>query len=357
MDDATLLEGARWLVLGLAAATALVAGALAVLRVGRRILMAPRERARVAARGVVMEALLGEGDAAGSAAARIRRSRGARRRLFEDELIGMLPRIRGEAHDRALPLLTAVGAEKDAFRDARAFRAIRRCRGAYALGVLRVGEGRLRELLADPSFDVRRVAARALGQAGHAASAPALLELAASEPELARDAAYALGRLGEVAAPVLREVLAKMLVWSGEDVAEVDRVGALVATLLGDACDLEAAGVLADAAVAGPETTAAAAADSLGRLELPTTTTALLAALDRPESSVRRVAAEALGRLGARTAVEPLVAAVRAADPAYSREAATALVQLGAAGLAALRVEPSPYAREAVALADLGARP
>jgi HEAT repeat protein len=248
-------------------------------------------------------------------------------------------------------MLQDLGAARLAVRQARSLRAVTRCQGAFTLGVLRSDAElpRLTALLDDRAHEVRRVAARALGHVGDPAATTALLTLAGRDAGLARDAAYALSRIGLPAAPLLRDHMIEDL--RSED----DRLAVLVAGVLGTIGDLDAAPVLTRVLAEGQPRSAAAAAEALGQLELPTHVPELVVALEHADPDVRRAAAEALGRLGVEAAVPALVAAVEAGDPACSRAAAQALRAVGPAGLAALRASTAPHAREAIALVDLGA--
>lgn len=354
MSDHLLLVIAWVLLISFAILSALVLLVLTGFRVGRRALQRRSERLAASVRTDVLDAVLNEDDASTAARQRLLATRGRARNRVEDELIGLLPRISGDAHERTATLLRRMGAERSALRRIRSRSVSKRCSGAFGLGALesRTSLPVLLDLLNDRSFDVRRVAARALGGIGDPDATEPLLRLVRGEPEMARDVGFALARIGEVGSATLREALSQST--ASDDVT--DRSGPLVADVLGQIGDLESVGVLSEAVRHAVSPTAVMAAESLALLEMPTAVPALLGGLSRTEPEVRRAAAAALGRLGESEALTALVSAVADEDPAFSRVAASALADLGPDGLAALEQMDSAYAVEAVALARLAGR-
>jgi HEAT repeat protein len=266
-------------------------------------------------------------------------------------MLAMLPKVRGDAHDRLLAILRARGTQRRALAKVRSRRAFVRGEGAFALGALRSSDGvdSLIALLDDRSPLVQRVAARALGQIGDARATEPLLALVNRDPSLNRDLVVALREIGPACAPDLRAaVFAAHVRHRGED-----RTGPLAATVLGMIQDVGASATLAEAVRRGPLALRLAAARALGNLDSPLGLAPLNAALRSPSNQVRVAAATSLGRLGSDTAIPALLDAVRVGDSATARAAAAALVELGSSGLAALERSDAPHAIEALALTRL----
>ena len=114
--------------------------------------------------------MLEEGEGAADADAQLLALRGSTGLRAETAMLAMLPKVRGDAHDRLLTILKARGAERRAHAKVKSRRAYLRGEGAFALGALQSSGavGPLIALLDDRSPLVRRVAVRALGQIGDA---------------------------------------------------------------------------------------------------------------------------------------------------------------------------------------------
>jgi len=279
-------------------------------------------------------------------------------RALEPTFVSFLGKLRGGARDALVDLLVARGVVARAERDACRRGAVRRCRAAYLLGALRHRESvpTLLRLVYDRDAEVRRVAARALGQVGDARGCrPLLRALVGRRRVPASEAAGALLLLERTADVELvaaatesrdafaRAVVAEVLGLRGAVAAS----GALVALLDGDPSDevrIRAAG-------------------ALGRLGAPGALHPLRRALRASDPSLRATAARALGDLGAHEAVPDLATALGDPVTQVAGNAAAALAGLGERGREALRQAsehaPSPardHACEALALLDLRRR-
>lgn len=337
----------------------LCALALLALRGVRRGARGRGDRRRGELRADVLDALLGGREESGQATARLAARRGPAWDRTAEVLVDLLPKVRGEARDRALDLLRCRGAATRALRETRSRRSVTRCRGAYTLGALGAREhaGRLIELLADPASSVRRVAARALGAVGDETAVEPLLTLFDRDSHLQRDLGFALVNIGLGASPQLRRVVLDDV----DEAQQPDRghdlptsgAAVLAASVLGMLGDPGAVPALVEGVHGGRPALVLACVRALGEIESPAGLPALEAALGADQHSTRIAAATSIVAMGSASAIPALVAAVETDDPTLSRAAATALLRLGAAGRDALTSSGSRYAAEAVALADL----
>jgi len=325
--------------------------ALLGIRAQRRIVARRRERETAAIRADLVAVVVGEEPDAAEAAQQLGALSGQHWDRADELLVGMLPKVRGDAKERVLSVLLTRGAVRRALLQVGSRRSFARCRGAFALGAMEAVEesDHVMRLLSDRSPLVRRVAIRALGMMGDPAAAGPLLDAANEDVGTRRDLTQALVQLGGAAAPALRERVAFAV--RARDPA--DRSGPIAATALGLIGDSMAAYELAEAATRGPTALRLAAAQALGHLDSPLGVPALQAALSSRSAQVQLAAATSLGRLGASSAVPALLNAVERADPVVSRSAASALLALGPRGHAALNETRSPYAVEALAIEAL----
>jgi hypothetical protein len=344
-----ILLDVAWLLLGvfLLLAVACVA-ALIGIRVRRRVLARQREQETVGLRVDLIAVVIGEEPDATDAARRLGALRGRLWERADELLVGMLPKVRGDAKGRVLAVLMDRGAEERALKQVDSRRAFARCRGAFALGAMGAADATARviPLLSDRSPQVRRVAVRALGMMGDPAAADSLLDAANDAHAVQRDLVQALIQLGTPAAPVIRARVSHATMRPDGN----DRSGPVAATALGLMDDVAAARDLATAVDRGPVPLQLAAAQALGHLDSPVGVPALERAVSSPSAQVQLAAATSLGRLGAATAVPALLQAVAQGDPIVARSAATALLILGPDGRAALASSPAAYAVEAVAI-------
>ena len=306
-------------------------------------------------------------------------TRGRRGRAAERVCYQILPRIRGEAHDRVARILMLRGAERRELRASASHSANTRACAALRLGLIASpgAERRLAELLrADRSREVRIVAARALGDSDSPGAATALLgavrhdsleygdvEVAAGEtdPLEVPDGivASSLLALGTVALPELRELAAT------PDDGDIAR-RAMAIDLLGLLKGLTSWRIVAVCLHAGHPAIRLAAARSLGQLGMREPVPALLGCLDPDEMpAIRLTATWALGRIRDPDAAGRLGGCLDDRDHLIAHAAGQALAALGEPGRRRLRhaVEAgqrgAAYAREALAEAGRsnGSRP
>lgn len=317
---------------------------------GRRRLLARRQEAETArVRADLMAIVAGDEPDASESADRLVALRGGRGHRAELLLVGMLPKVRADAKDRVQALLRSRGAEHRAIAQLGSRRPVERCRGAFALGAMGAIEAtpQLIALLGDQSPLVRRVAVRSLGMMQDPRTAEPLLEAANAPEAVQRDLIHALIQLGPTAAPVLRSRVLHLVAEPDSN----DRSGPVAAAALGFMGDVAGARMLAAAVDGGPIALQLAAAQALGRMDVPTGVSALQRAITSPTSSqVQFAAAAALGRLGAESAIPELLHAVEHGGPTVARTAASALLDLGPAGRDALAGTSAPYAVEALAV-------
>lgn len=339
--------------IALAIACVLMIALLIALRLGFELHERRAARRNDALRGHLLEMLMGEPLSAMKAERRLVRMQGREFEAVRTLALEMLPKLRGESRERLIDLLRTKGGIADAVRLTRSSSSVRRCRGAFALGMLadRSHESRVLELLDDPNFLVRRVATRALGNMESEAAVGDLLRLSREEPRLSRDVAYALHRIGPAAAPRMRE---ELRICIRDD--EWTRSGELAATVLGLLGDYQSREVLEAGLQAKRPAFAAACADALGAICDPQAEGALHAALSQPAPEVRAAAARALGSMGSEASVPGLLALTDQENPIASRDAANAMLNLGTSGVQALQASRSSYAREALALAAVRGR-
>jgi len=326
--------------------------ALVALRARRRLFARRREAETARVRADLVAIVDGEEPDASEAADRLVALRGGRWHRADELLVGMLPKVRGQAKDRVRSVLRRRGAEKRALAHLGARRASARCRGAFGLGAMGAHDvtARIVALLDDRSPLVRRVAVRSLGLMQDPTAAEPLLH-AANEPDaVQRDLIHALIQLGPSAAPVLRARVLQLVAQPDSD----DRSAPTAATALGFMGDMASARILAAAVDGGSVALQLAAAQALGRLDVPAGVPALQRALTSPVSvQVQFAAAASLGRLGAESAIPELLDAVERGDPTLSRTAASALLDLGPAGRDALAGSQAAYAVEALVVDEM----
>ncbi|GAA2723785.1 HEAT repeat domain-containing protein [Cellulomonas aerilata] len=153
---------------------------------------------------------------------------------------------------------------------------------------------------------------------------PLLLSLVAGDPPEAREAATAVAALDtaswRVLEPAVVALLAKV---RGEGHEEVVRLLGTRGVLVRARRDLHRRRA----------SRRAAAADLLGRAQVPGTVRSLVRLLDDRDADVRHVAARSLGRLGSASAVPSLLRALAAEPPRVPPAAvAQALLRIGPAG-------------------------
>jgi HEAT repeat protein len=289
----------------------------------------------------------------------------------ESGALGLLGKLRGEAHAALVSVFLRRGAARAALRDLRSRSRVRRARAAQVLGdlELRPAVPELCRLLTDRHAEVRVVAVRALGRIGDPTAAWRLIaSLDQPDPVPSLLATHTLVQLGPDAEVTLS--------------AALDHPQARVRAVCLDALGLlgAAGSVQRMARVLREDTTLdvrVAAAANLGRLGARAALEPLTAALSPAgPAPLRAAAARALGDLGTPPAVPSLVTLLGDDEFRVAHEAAHALRRLGRAGLQALgavvdqeaadatatgrgaHAKASPaasHAREALALASVSA--
>lgn len=352
MDSSGFLRVSWLLLIGFGVLSVAFFLTLVVVRVTRDAWEQRTQRIAEGVRAQIFDLLMGEGDEAVRARQALESFSGPAWDRIEAQVFTMLPKLKGDSRSELVSLLLAKGAEGHALSLVRSRSGVRRCRGAFQLGVLGLSShvDELVERLSDKRFLVRRVALRALGNIGDPRAVRPLLLLGERDNRLTRDLVYALDRMGPGAAPELRAVLRDEMS-SGEHL-HLDPA-AVVLGLLGD---VESVGVLAEGLASPNPSFAGACAEALGRIGSPESIPALSAALLDPRPNVRAGAAHALGMVGSPESVQSLIEVVDEEEPQVSRQAAQALLELGPEARTLLEASTSPYAVEAVALQAIRGR-
>lgn len=341
----TLIEVALGLLVGLGLASTTVVLALIGLRGTAPWRDRRAERRRGRTRRVLLALVLEDPDGAQRAHEQIAAGEAGRPAEIEAEAFALLAKVRGEPADQLRAILLATDAEWRARRLARSRASVRRCRGAYRLGLLRspAAVWALSGLLEDRDARVRRTAVRALGAVGDPSVLPALLDRVDVDRGLRRDLIHAVALLEPAVCSRLRSRLREGLA-SPEPAS---RVPEFCAYLLGRHGDRAALDLLLTALARPEPRLSAAAAEALGEIADPTARLPLEAALRHPSAQTRAAAAAALGRIGDPASAAALGAAFDPDDRVLSRRVGAALLRLGAAGRAELAGSSSPYAVEA----------
>lgn len=277
---------------------------------------------------------------------------------LEPIVVSMVRKLRGEARGVLVDLLDRRGTISRLTRRLGSRGAVRRARSAELLGLLgeHAPRGDLERLmLRDRDPEVRIVAARALGEVGDPASAPALLSAVSGPSGVPmRIVARSLARLGPGAAPALVEAMT-----SADAPAR-----AVAAEILGLGGAVTAVGVLSSHALRDPDDDVRIrCARALGRIGVPSALSVLRRCVEPGEpAALRAVAARAVGDVGGPEAVRVLRPLLADDEHRVASNAARSLAGLGPVGLDVLREvvadgEPgATYAAEALAVRDL-ARP
>ncbi|MGJ9423696.1 HEAT repeat domain-containing protein [Aeromicrobium sp. CF3.5] len=327
-------------------------GALLAARVGRDLVETRRQRRSTEIRRMLLRWLLDTEGMPGDRAQLVEAGRGRSGRVLEEHAFRLLAKVDGEVRAQLVTLLTVRHADRRAMALARSVWSVRRCRGAHRLGLIGHAEAApiLRSLLADGDPLVRRVAVRSLGQVRDEGSVPALVALVVGEVALARDALAAVVAVGPDATPSLEQVLGDWL--EGRMPASA---GAFSARALGALGSVRSVPLLVRAVGSGDQDVVPAAAAALGRIGSREAVTALQATLSSRSEAVRTAAATALGDIGDPGASAALGAALDGRSGTSDRAVAAALLRLGRPGRSVLGEHLSPYAREALAVAEIRA--
>jgi hypothetical protein len=189
----------------------------------------------------------------------------------------------------------------------------------------KAGKPAVKPLIADLSADdplVRRQAANALGRIGDRRAVEPLIETLKDRDSLIRG--HAVEALGRIKDP--RAVAPLVVVLSSKEQPSHVRMSA--AEALGTIGDPSAVEPLILALLDEHWGVRSRAAQALGRLKDPRAVAPLIGALQDKEAAVRANAAQALGELNDRRAVKPLTAALQDPDREVRRKADLALRRL-----------------------------
>lgn len=313
----------------LIAIVALTAAAIVVVRVGRQV----RQRRQAALAAGPRRALLAfvaeNGERGGDELIAIPDDAW---RAAESVALGLLGKLRGEAHLALVSVFLRRGTARAALRDLRSRSRVRRARAAQVLGDLELRQAvpQLCRLLTDRHAEVRVVAVRALGRIGDPVAAWRLIAgLDQSDPVPSLLATHTLVQLGPDAEVTIS--------------AALDHPEARVRAVC-----LDALGLLGAAGSVQRIARVLSAARALGDLGASSAVPALVALLGDGEFRVAHEAAHALRRLG-RTGLDALheVVVQERADAlangrgAHAKPSASASHAQEALALAAVTAEPS----------------
>jgi HEAT repeat protein len=345
-------------------AAALLFGAATVLgRVTKRQLTARRARLAAPARRLLVRLTAGD-DADDGGETLLDQLVAVDQRTWnavEPAAVGMLGKVRGEAHTSLVTVFKRRGAGDRALKELTARSPVARARAAEVLGNLGdpASVPALCTLLRDRDPDVRVVAARSLGRiADPAAAIPLLDSLDGRNAVPPQIAAHALVRLGLGAQAAFS---AGMLHHSELVRATALEVLGLIGAV-GAAKQVEFA-LRSDLSLE----VRVRAARTLGRLGPRSALAPLLEAVEPGHAKqLRAEAAKALGELGAPAAAQPLAALLADGEYEVAHESARALLKLGVAGRTELEKAvdegddeplnaetPGGHAREALSAAHL----
>jgi HEAT repeat protein len=315
----------------LAAAQLAVISALAVLLTGRRIAVARgdrrRERLLERYRDSVLE-FVGMDDEHPPDELRDLRTT-EQREAVSTLLAQYTSEVKGEPKRRVAEFADQQGYAAAAIADLRALRAWRRGTAAKTLGDFAVpaAAGELADLLAgDRSAEVRVTSARALGRAGGAAAAAALV------------AACGRGVPAGVAAQALLDIGPESMPWVlgslSSPRAAVRETACRVIGLTGASGEWDVVPPLEQAATSDESVPVrVAACESLGRVGGREAALALVGATSDGEADVRRAACDAAARLAAPELAGAVRRALDDSSADVRRSAARAAVTLGVAAV------------------------
>lgn len=328
-------------------AATIVVGRLRRHRVGGR-----RARQADELRPTILALTAGEPDEITAATTELVRLEARRWRAVRPIVLGLLGKVRGEAHQALVRVLADRGAIEAAITRVIGRGRVARAEAAELLGESGAVEAlpQLVALLADNSSEVRQVGARALGRlADPAVIGPLFATLGSDKAIPPRLIAAAVGRVGVSAHPEVQRALR-----TGN--AKQRAVAADVAGMVGATNCL---GLLVHTLEADPIVEVRIhAARAVGRLGLPWVVPSLVAATAADQvAGLRAVATRALGEIGSEDVVGPLAALACDPHDRVAVNAARALTQCGSTGaraLAELAADPTQlHAREALLSAGL----
>jgi hypothetical protein len=252
------------------------------------------------------------------------------RATFIEMVRTLLPTLRGAESSGLTTVLEEWGIIEAALLGLHHRSALRRARAADLLGLARVQRAvpELLRLLDDRSFEVRQIAARALGLIGDPAAVRPLLQVGAARRVPLNTTTMALLRMDA-------EALEPLLDGLRVGTAPVRGVCAELLGLRGSVAAVSALTTALDRREALDVRIRAARA--LGRIGAPTAVDALSAAMGQDEPpALRAVATRALGQIGGRRTVALLYAELGAQNHIVAVNAARALAKAGDDGIEAL---------------------
>jgi len=180
--------------------------------------------------------------------------------------------------------------------------------------------------LHDPSPDVRRTAAHALGKVGVVEAVPALVaSLRDADPIVRQYSAWALGAIGE---PALNAAGTALVAALNDPAPAVARAAA---SAIGQIGATQSVIELLDGALRATDVqTRRAAATALGWLDEPASYPTVVRALRDPDAAVRQAAVAALGELADPRAIPAVIERLKIdPDPGVRNEAAYRLGKFG----------------------------
>lgn len=338
-----------WAAVTLGIACLLVIVALVLVRLFADRSERRREALRTPLWRVVLTLSAGEPDEADAAYATLAALPAADRRALEEDLLALVPKLRGESRQRVRDLLRTWGGTDRARHATSSSSPVRRARGYHRLGVLALDERRDDVLagLADRDFTARRTAMLALASFPEPGVIERMLVTAATDVRLRHDFLAAVDQIGVVAVPVMVAHLERPVT------DETSQERHLAAEALGLLGAVEAVPALERCLEHPAEELRIAALRALGSLGAPSSVAIVGDQLADGSPDVRRAAAVAAGMIGSRPALGVLERALEDRDVEVARAAATALRRAGGPGLEILAASDAPVAREALALAAL----
>ncbi|MEJ7795006.1 MAG: HEAT repeat domain-containing protein [Nocardioides sp.] len=271
------------------------------------------------------------------------------RRLIEDDLYALIPKLRGEARELVREVLRAWRPNEQARTSTTSASPVRRARGYYRLGALAMSDRRDEVLngLHDRDFTARRTAMLALANFPDPHVVDKMLVAAAAEPRLRQDFLSGVDQIGDLAAAVMAAHLQDP---DSSEPGPEQRLAAEALGLVGG----HRSRIALEACLKEPdEELRIAALYSLGQLGNPISIAGIASQLSDESSGVRRASVVAAGMIGGPASLLALEIGLDDEDLEVARSAATALRRSGTRGRAALHKVDVPVAHEALALAGL----
>lgn len=308
-----------------------------------------RQRLRTPLWRVVLTLGAGEPDEVATATRTLLALSPEERAAIEDDVFGLVPKLRGEARELVREVLRAWGSVDQARNSTTSPSPVRRARGYHRLGVLALPD-RCDHVLAglhDRDFTARRTAMLALASYPEHDVIEQMLMAATVEPRLRHDFLAAVDQVGRPAALVMVEHLRSPT----SDLP--DRERRLAAEAVGLVGGVDAVSSLEGCLLEGDDELCIAALQALGALGSPSSIILVTSQLGASSPDVRQAAMVAAGRIGGPSGLRLLGIGLSDEDVEVARAAAGALRRAGTPGRTILGTSEAPVAREALALAAL----